>query len=320
MNNNILKRKPIFVALVVLLAVSVLSGCVSKLAVDAPALWRVTSPEGQVMYLFGTIHMATDDLYPLPGYITGAFDDSGYLAVEANVLGATDPSGIADMDMSALMYTDGRSAVDDIGEELFGRTMEALAEFTGLSNAELAAFGMFKPFMLAIQLEGLLLMETGMQMNAGVDMYFLQEAVDRDMEILETESVTMQLDMLGGFSIPLQIAYLEMTLEALDEMETSQEELSVEDYALYTAWRQGDLAALEELIAEGTMPFDDAELNEEYYDALITYRNIGMADKAEEYMADGKTVFFTAGAAHMAGDGGIADLLTERGYDVERMN
>lgn len=52
---------------------------------------------------------------------------------------------------------------------------------------------------------------------------------------------------------------------------------------------------------------------------MLTDRNKGMADKAEEYMNDGKKVFFMAGAAHMYGDDGIVQLLKDRGYTVERV-
>ncbi len=60
------KGRIALIVISLMLMLSVLSGCVTKLAVDAPALWKVTAPAGQQMYLFGTIHVATDDLYPLP--------------------------------------------------------------------------------------------------------------------------------------------------------------------------------------------------------------------------------------------------------------
>ena len=47
-----------------------------------PLMWRVTSPAGQSIYLFGSIHVAEESIYPLPGFIMDAFDSSEYLAVE----------------------------------------------------------------------------------------------------------------------------------------------------------------------------------------------------------------------------------------------
>jgi uncharacterized protein YbaP (TraB family) len=42
-----------------------------------------------------------------------------------------------------------------------------------------------------------------------------------------------------------------------------------------------------------------------------------MADYAEEAVESGKEVFICVGAAHVVGEGAMADLLEERGYKVE---
>ncbi len=80
------------------------------------------------------------------------------------------------------------------------------------------------------------------------------------------------------------------------------------------------MVLLEEIFFESFEAIDDPELEAEYIDAMLTQRNIGMAEKAEEYMAEGMTVFFTTGAGHMVGEGGVVDLLIERGYNVDRIN
>ena len=40
----------------------------------------------------------------------------------------------------------------------------------------------------------------------------------------------------------------------------------------------------------------------------------------ESYLKSGDTVFFAVGAAHMLGDGGLVKLLTDKGYEVTRMD
>lgn len=42
-----------------------------------------------------------------------------------------------------------------------------------------------------------------------------------------------------------------------------------------------------------------------------------MADFAEDAIASGQEVFICVGAAHVVGEGAMADLLAERGYNVE---
>ena len=53
---------------------------------------------------------------------------------------------------------------------------------------------------------------------------------------------------------------------------------------------------------------------------MLTDRNIGMADKAEEYLDSGKSVFFAVGAAHMVDSDGVVQLMKDRGYTVERIS
>jgi uncharacterized protein YbaP (TraB family) len=42
-----------------------------------------------------------------------------------------------------------------------------------------------------------------------------------------------------------------------------------------------------------------------------------MADYAEEALKSGKEIFICVGAAHVVGEGAVADLLAQRGYTVE---
>ena len=52
---------------------------------------------------------------------------------------------------------------------------------------------------------------------------------------------------------------------------------------------------------------------------MITDRNIGMAEKADRWLEDGKSVFFAVGAGHMINDEGVVKLLADKGYTVERI-
>ena len=54
-------------------------------------------------------------------------------------------------------------------------------------------------------------------------------------------------------------------------------------------------------------------------DVYIDDRNLGMAQVAISWLAEGKTVFFAVGTGHMVGDTGLVRLLTDAGYTVERV-
>ena len=57
----------------------------SAAAEDGPLFaWRATSEAGEVV-LFGSVHVGTPDMYPLPPAVEAAFKDAAALAVEADV-------------------------------------------------------------------------------------------------------------------------------------------------------------------------------------------------------------------------------------------
>ena len=72
-----------------------------------------------------------------------------------------------------------------------------------------------------------------------------------------------------------------------------------------------------------TIPWTDESegipkaLYDEYYKAMITDRNDNMTDYAVDALDSGEEVFICVGAAHVIGDGAIAENLRELGYTVE---
>ncbi len=47
-----------------------------------PAMWKVTSPEGNTMVMLGSFHALKDECYPLPEAVTNAYNNADILAVE----------------------------------------------------------------------------------------------------------------------------------------------------------------------------------------------------------------------------------------------
>ena len=95
---------------------------------DAPFMWLITPPSGQTMYMFGSIHAGTRDMFPLSPVVMDAVRRSDYLAVEFfdtrfNSFRITPFSQI-----EPFAYTDGRTLYDDLPPELYQRLMAVLPE------------------------------------------------------------------------------------------------------------------------------------------------------------------------------------------------
>ena len=63
---------------------------------------------------------------------------------------------------------------------------------------------------------------------------------------------------------------------------------------------------------------EELALYAEYTYEMVDARNVGMAEQALELLASGKVCFYIVGAAHMVGETGLVNVLTEAGCTVEQ--
>lgn len=288
-----------------------------KESTATPILYEVTKEGSDTkIYLFGSIHVADNEAYPLPDAVLNAYEESDYLAVEADMVEFNGDLEAQTQALSLLTVNDDRMLKDILKEETYNLLVEYLEE--NLYYNEL--FEYYRPVFLESLVANVQVEKTKLDSNKGIDMYFLSDAKENNKEVLEVESVNFQYKLLASFPDELYdfMIYYEITNED-ENIENTKK--------LYQLWLKGDEEALIELLNEEE---DISEYEDDYenleemlndYDKKLVYdRNIGMADVAEEYFKDEKNVFFVVGAAHIVGDDALVDLLTERGYTVTRVN
>ncbi len=100
--------------------------------------------------------------------------------------------------------------------------------------------------------------------------------------------------------ILLSLAELEETGDVLEDM--------------IAAWRTGDSSGLSEMFVED-MKAESPEL----YDSLLYQRNLKWVPQIDLMLQDADTEFVLVGAAHIVGEGGLLDLLAQRGYEIEQL-
>lgn len=289
-----------------------ISGCVTRddyTPDGLPLMWRVTSAEGQSIYLFGSYHPGGEGIYPLPSVIMDAFYECDYLAVEVDLNAAMNDIETLTYMVQSTTYLDGRTVADDIGVELYNKAKDVLNEFSEEYDLgiQVEMMSNFKPYMWLSVLTTAAAMKAELYEELGTDMYFLEEAGKHNIEILEIESMQEQLDLLLGLSMPLQSLMIESNLD----IDAAAAKIQV----IYNAWNQGDERTLETLFVSD----EEDALYEEYTRKLITDRNYKMAEAAEYYLAEGMKVFYVVGVGHMVGETGLAQLLAQDGYIVERI-
>ncbi|MHA2856685.1 TraB/GumN family protein [Paenibacillus lautus] len=263
-------------------------------------MWEVES-NGNTVYLVGSMHIADDSFYPLRPEFEEAFAEADYLGVEVDVSKAADEAQ-QQLIMDMGMYKDGTTLKDHVSSETYAKLGKILTE----SGMKPNALDVFKPWVVETTISSLKAVKAGYEAAAGIDLYFVQKAIERKIPVIELESYELQLGMFNGFSKELQEKNLNIALDNFDVLDDGVEQLA-------EMWKTGNDEALLEFT-------NSMAADEEYNKAMLIDRNIGMAEKIDGYLKNGKKeeYFIVVGAAHYLGEHGIVKLLEDKGYTVVR--
>ena len=272
----------------------------------------MTDEAGHTIWLFGSIHVGREDFYPLPDYVTDAFDQAEALAVEFDIRAYEKDIMAAAKDMALLVYTDGSKIQDHIDPQLYEDAAALLED----APIPVSMLDYYMPSMWWSLIESLVLENSTLDTQLGIDLHMIDAAYEADKPVLSIESASFQYGMLAGFSPELQEYLLQSTVAAVQNGSLMEANLELVDL-----WAEGDEEAfITHLYTEEKMTEEEATLYQEYSQAMIVDRNIFMADYAENALKEGKPILVCVGAAHIVGPGAVAQLLQERGYTVTKLS
>ena len=281
----------------------------------APILYEVTKKgSNNKMYLFGSIHMAKKEDLVFPEYIMDAYNNSHYLACEYNIVKANADFESAQEIAEKMFYQDGSTILNYIS----GDTYVKLVRFLKGKNLYNSFYDYYKPVFFYSLMSNVIGNDANLKSEAGIDEYFINKAITDNKEILEVESMQLQMDLLLGFSDSL---YELAINDIIDNYDDNVKEL----VDLYANWKSGNEKAMIELndedmaVKENYTEEQKEEINE-FNRQMVNDRNKTMTDKAIEYFNNNQDVFFMVGTLHIIGEDGIANRLQKEGYIVKRVN
>ena len=268
------------------------------------ALFRVTR-DGQMAYLFGTIHVGASSFYPLAPQVSRALADSSQLVLEL------DTRASDDFDLAVRKHAS-YPAGDHIRNHVSPDTLRRLTTALHAVGIPLSGVGHLKPWLLANMLIGIELERSGFKRAHGNESFLLDAVQARGARLAELESADYQLSLFDTLGDASAEAYLR---EALDDLSSGMSMKKAR--AIIDAWTSGDAAALDALIpdtiGDGTVTSDFTRRT------LLDRRNPEMAQRIAHIMKDGKVSFVGVGLLHLLGANGLPQLLSQRGYQVERI-
>ena len=272
----------------------------SLAAEPSACLWRVQS-DTTTAYLQGSIHLLSEDAYPLPESIEKAFLSSEQLVLEMDLAVMTDPDAQVEM-MVKGMLPRGESLTDILSPET-RKLAEKCATEVGL---QMIAFKHYRPWMFVMVLTATRLEQLGFSAQHGVDWHFYQRARELNKGIIGLETLNEQLALFESMVDGDQDAFVRQSLE---DFATIEDELN----DIIASWGKGDLVGLEKALLDNLRNYPNV------HRILIRERNVRWMKTLDEILQSGTTSMIIVGAGHLPGKDGLVTLLRARGYTVEQL-
>jgi uncharacterized protein len=262
-------------------------------------LWEIKSATNRI-YLFGSIHMANADFYPLPQAVEAAYQQEDTLAVEAD---PTDPSA-TEKAIPLLTY----AAPDKLEKHLSEQTWRQLKAMAGPAAEPFQAL---RPAMLVTAFTLQFFLQQGYEPKYGIDLHFIHQAKADQKKLVELESMEFQAGVLGGLSDADGDAMVREILRGL-----RSGTLLLETEAMIDAWKSGNAQALAAVLR--TAANKDAG-SRKIMKRLLDDRNVGMAQKISRMLEAGDKAFVVVGAGHVVGANSIVRILQKQGLQIRQI-
>jgi uncharacterized protein len=265
-----------------------------------PAMWEVRD-EDSAIRLFGSVHMLPADLK----WRTPALEDA--IATSEHVYFETDvgPRGFLALTIKMTIASFQQMSspwLHLLTDQELAQLTDALAPL-GLTVEQASAT---PPWMVSMQLAGAQMSGEGnaaYSFYSGVEWTLQWDLVPDRKAYLETPGE--QFDLIAAGTIEEQVGALVAMLGETGASDALGE--------IVRAWAAGDIEAL----AASVAPKNEGE--QASIDVLLLNRNRNWIPVLERLLAENREDLVVVGAAHLAGESSVLDLLEKAGYTVTRI-
>ena len=312
------RKKWLWVAAV---AAAILTGVISW-TLTHPAegsrgvLYRVSGGQGE-MYLLGSIHIGTQDMYPFGTAIRNAMEQADTFVFECDT--ASD-SAVAQL-KARMALPEGQTLKASVGEPLY----EEISQVCEKLSLPLSSLDGLKPWAvintLAVYSTAAELGSTNVNtaLSLGVEQQVQAYGQKAGKPFAYLETAMEQTDILEGFSDDLKRYLLKSECDTiLNPSAVTGMDASISLWPGW--WRQGNTAAFSDQYLRSYLEPGYETVCREYHTKLITSRNEAMTARLSKMLQEDGTFFVTVGLLHLVlPQDGIVARLQALGYTVEQI-
>ncbi len=264
----------------------------AQVSLEKTLLWEVSGKGlDKASYLYGTIHVICAKDLLVNEKIVEKFNTTQQLFLEMDIDDISAVSGAA----QSLIMQDHIQLSDLLSAKDYEITAE---NFTKLTNLPVVAIQNIKP-MMAISF--ILPSVLGCSPEAW-EQRLITMAKENNMPVRGLETIQQQIAVLDSIPLSIQAGMLANALKDIDSLKISFN-------SMLNLYKEKNI---ESLYKQTESEKDFAA----YEGALIINRNLNWVETIVENSVDMPT-FYAFGAAHLAGENGIINLLRRKGYQVK---
>ncbi len=262
-------------------------------------MWKTVS-DTTTVYLVGSVHFGTEDMYPLPAHIENAFRNSSVLVVEV------DPYHATASDLEGIVpQPEKLPPGDTLWNHVKPGTRDLVRRFCRRHGYDPESLTPMTVHHAAGLMWGALTHSAGLDSELGIDRYFIRQARGTK-RLVELETVGLQLRLHAGWTADedeRMLADVAGNFDRYGEMVRS----------MTSVWMRGDVAAVDAMVSSML------RISPEARQRFFRDRNPRMIEAVERFLGGGEPCFVVVGAGHMLGSDGIVNALRQKGFRVEQV-
>lgn len=247
---------------------------------------------GHCGYLMGTIHLGSQQMYPLPKFVLNSLAESKQLVTEMSSA-ETGAAGELMEDEAAL--EEGTVIADILEPEVFEYLLERAEEY----DVKLEAFEQYRPWYIATYFTSLAYKQTGKSMLYGVDLQLQRLAKQNNLLSVGLETADAQINEVSG-------AYPDSDANDIIRSIIPKQTVANEIEVIYQAYINDDTTTLAE------------QINELSENITVSRNKAWTPIIANLIMNDAKP-FIAVGFGHLHGYDGLIKLLQNQGFTVRKL-
>ena len=261
--------------------------------VSAEPLYWSAKKDNKEFLIFGSVHVGSSEMYPLPKAVTEYLSSSDGLILETDVRKEPD-----------IRYPKNQITTKSILTNEQKQQLMHISQSLNLNSQQMLNAA---PWVTALTVQIKRFQQLGYENQYGIDNYLGIQATLNNKPVLSLEPMQFQIDLISGLKNDGQ----ELLVSGLNEWEHSESNT----HCLFESWKSGDKQNLQEMGGS-------SDMSDEMIERFVFKRNHDWAKQLDgnELVNSNSRHLIVVGTLHLVGEQNLILLLKDKGFTVRQLS